>query len=560
MDYYLWDVIENGPTLLKTQVVEGVITMMPITSVEDKAQIRLKVRARSTLMMGIPNEHQLKFNCIKDAKQLMKAIKKRFGRNDVIKKTQRNLLKQQYENFIASNSEMLDQTFDRLQKLRNKSDLDTMSMDDLYNNLNVYEPEVKGIHLEDLEEMDLKWKMAMLTMRARRFFKKSGRKLNINGNETIGFDKTNVECYNCHKRGHFSRECRALRSQDTKHKESTRMIVPVETPTSTALVSCDGLGGYDWSDQAKEGPNYALMAFTSSTLESKSLGESLNWLKKEKDIIQLTLDKLENASKSLNKLIDCQIVDNCLDEFVDKPKVVEDYKAKLSKETPKQKAVVNAIQGNVVNAVKALTCWVWKPKTKVIDHVSKHNSVSITLKKFNYGNPQIDLQDKGVIDSGCSRNMIGNMLYLKYYKEIDEGYVAFGGNPKGGKITGKYTIRTGSRPDSLFNIDALIRTMNYEPIDADDGFQPLSIYGKKVDEDPRKESECKDQEQEDNVNSTNNVNATSTNRVNAVDENISNEPPFDPDMPESKDISIFLSDDHEDDGAEVDMNNMDTTI
>nr|GEY41172.1 ribonuclease H-like domain-containing protein [Tanacetum cinerariifolium] len=84
------------------------------------------------------------------------------------------------------------------------------------------------IHLDDLEEMDLKWQMAMLTMRARRFLKKTGRKLTINGNETIGFDKTN-------------------------HKESTRRIVPVETLALTTLVSRDGLGGYDWSDQAKEG-------------------------------------------------------------------------------------------------------------------------------------------------------------------------------------------------------------------------------------------------------------------------------------------------------------------
>nr|GFB40563.1 hypothetical protein [Tanacetum cinerariifolium] len=87
--------------------------------------------------------------------------------------------------------------------------------------------------------------MAMLTMRARRFLKNTRRKFTMNGNETIGFDKSKVECYNCHKRGHFARECRASRSQDTKHKESTRRSVPVETPALTAMVSCDGLGGYD---------------------------------------------------------------------------------------------------------------------------------------------------------------------------------------------------------------------------------------------------------------------------------------------------------------------------
>ncbi|GJT01251.1 putative ribonuclease H-like domain-containing protein [Tanacetum coccineum] len=92
--------------------------------------------------------------------------------------------------------------------------------------------------------------------------------------------------------------------------------------------------------------------------------------------------------------------------------------------TAKPKAILNTVKGNQVNAVKASACWVWKPKTK--------------------GNPQMDLQDQGVIDSGCSRNMMGNMSYLTDFEEISEGYVAFGGNPKGGKITGRGTIKTGN--------------------------------------------------------------------------------------------------------------------
>ncbi|GJY64445.1 hypothetical protein Tco_0465905 [Tanacetum coccineum] len=132
------------------------------------------------LKLGILNEHQLKFKSIKDAKLLLEAVEKRFGRNAATKKTQRNFLKKQYENFTAPSLEMLDQTFDRLQKLmsqlelldekfsqedvnqkllrslppewnthavvwRNKGELETMRMDDLYNNLKVYEPEVKGM-------------------------------------------------------------------------------------------------------------------------------------------------------------------------------------------------------------------------------------------------------------------------------------------------------------------------------------------------------------------------------------------------------------------------------
>ncbi|GKA17032.1 putative ribonuclease H-like domain-containing protein [Tanacetum coccineum] len=93
-------------------------------------------------------------------------------------------------------------------------------------------------------------------------------------------------------------------------------------------------------------------------------------------------------------------------------------------DTAKPKALLNAIKGNHINAIKTSACWVWKPKTK--------------------GNPQMDLKDQGVIDSGCSRHMIGNMSYLTDFEEIDGGYIAFGGNPKGGKITGKCTIKTGN--------------------------------------------------------------------------------------------------------------------
>ncbi|GKA44249.1 hypothetical protein Tco_0736973 [Tanacetum coccineum] len=124
---------ENGNTAPKTTVMEGVEKVIPPTTAKEKAQKRLEVKARSTLMMGIPNEHQLKFNSIKDAKVLMEDVEKRFGRNSATKKTQRNLLKRQYENFTASSSEMLDQTFDRLQKLVSHLELlgETISQEDV---------------------------------------------------------------------------------------------------------------------------------------------------------------------------------------------------------------------------------------------------------------------------------------------------------------------------------------------------------------------------------------------------------------------------------------------
>ncbi|GJV86591.1 retrovirus-related pol polyprotein from transposon TNT 1-94 [Tanacetum coccineum] len=106
----------------------------------------------------------------------------------------------------------------------------------------------------------------------------SDARITVNSNESIGFDKSKLEsynCHNCHKRGHFARECKAPRNQDYKNKESTRRTMPVETSTSTSLVSCDGLGGYDWSDQAEEGPtNYALISYSSSSFDYEVSNDS----------------------------------------------------------------------------------------------------------------------------------------------------------------------------------------------------------------------------------------------------------------------------------------------
>ncbi|GJW34568.1 ribonuclease H-like domain-containing protein [Tanacetum coccineum] len=102
-----------------------------------------------------------------------------------------------------------------------------------------------------------------------RFLKNTRRKFSVNGTKTIGFDKSKVECYNCHKRGYFARECGAPRNQKNRNIENTRRVVPVETTTSNALESCDG-SGYDWSAQAEEGPtNFALMAYSSTSSNSE---------------------------------------------------------------------------------------------------------------------------------------------------------------------------------------------------------------------------------------------------------------------------------------------------
>nr|GEV67124.1 ribonuclease H-like domain-containing protein [Tanacetum cinerariifolium] len=633
VDYSLWEVIEN----------------------EEKAQRRLELKTRSTLLIGIPNENQLKFNSIKDAKSLLQAVVKMFGRNVATKK----------DSMKSSKA------------ARNKPEIDTLSLDDLYNNLKIYETEVKGtsssntniknivfvssnstssingpvitahsvttasaqatvvnsttidnlsdfvicsffanqpnnpqldnedlkqIHPDDLKEMDLRWQMAMLTMRARRFLKNTKRNFSMNELQKVKI-------------------------------LSTRRSVHVEIPASAALVSCDGLGVYDLSDQAEEGPtNFALMTYSSTSYNSEiidkcktGLGYNVvpppytrNFLPPKLDlygieefinepivtapIVKKPVVETSEAKASENKpkvvrknfgppLIEDWILDS-EDEAKSKPKIEKktikpsfakiDYhqqqiknqkmvkpvwnhnqrvnhknfakkthphakrnlvpravllksgivntarqnfsktavlvnvarqvstgnpkstvnvakqmsylsksahssvKRPIHKKTtftnnnvPQKfntvrsktvniawpKVVVNVVLRNRVNAVKASACWVWKPKTKVKDHVSKHNGQStngLTGQRSN--------------DSGCLRHMTRNMSYLTDYKEIDEGYVAFG----------------------------------------DDGFQLSSDDGKKVDEDPRQESECKYQKKEDNVNSTINVNAAGTNGVNVV--------------------------------------------
>nr|GEU63312.1 hypothetical protein [Tanacetum cinerariifolium] len=517
---------------------------MPITTVKEKAQRRLVVKARSTLMMGIPNEHQLTFNSIKDAKKLLEAIETRFSGNAATKKTQRNLLKQQYGNFTAPSSEMLDQTFDRLQKLvsqlelledklleekisqedvnqkslrsllpewntrvvvwRNKADLDTMSIDDPYNNLKV-----------------------------------------TNGTVNIAQPVNTAQAVN------------------TAHGVST-----ASTQVNAAyLTNIDNLS--DVSNQADEGPNYAHIAFSSSSSNS----EIVNNCKKGLGCENYNAVPPPYIGNFMPSTPDLSFTG--LDEFVNKL-VVENYKAKSSEEETKVVRMNN----------DALIIVEW-----VSDNEEEHVSQP-KIEKKQLG------QGQRVIESRYSRYMKGNMSYLTDYEDIDGGYVAFGGNPKGGKIIGKEAVNTtcyvknrvlvvkphnknpyelflgrtptfsfmrpfgcpvtifntidhlgkfngktdkGSGPDWLFDIDALTRTMNYEPIVT--GTQSKGFA-----------------ENEDNVNSTNNVNTVSS-TVNAAGTNEDNELPFDPNMPALEDVSIFnFSSDDEDDGTVADMNNLDTTI
>ncbi|GJR47505.1 ribonuclease H-like domain-containing protein [Tanacetum coccineum] len=295
-DHALWEVIVNGDSVSPiASASAGAEGHIPPKTAEQKLARKNELKAKSTLMLAIPDEHLLKFHACKDAKSLWEAIKNRFRGNKESKKMQKTILKQNYENFAASSQEGLDKTYDRFQKLisqleihgevisqedanlkllrslpsawnnitlimRNKSHLDTLSMEDLYNNLKVYESEIKvniahsvfaasskdqastASYADDIDADDLKWQVAMLTMRVKRFIKKTRRKIDLNDKEIVGFDRTKVECYNCHSRGHFARECRAPRNQGNRYKDAPRRNTPVDTSTTNALVVQDGIG------------------------------------------------------------------------------------------------------------------------------------------------------------------------------------------------------------------------------------------------------------------------------------------------------------------------------
>nr|GFA92872.1 hypothetical protein [Tanacetum cinerariifolium] len=311
----------------------------------------------------------------------------------------------------------------------------------------------------------------------------------------MGFDMSKVECHNCHRNGHFAKECRSLKdTRRTGAAEPQKRNAPVETSTSNALVSqCDGIGSYDWSYQGEEeSANFALMAITSSSSSSDNevqscskacskvydqlhsqydkltvefyksqidvlsyqaglesvkarlvmykqdesileeninmlknkveardnvlitLKQKLNQVEKEKDDLKLNFDKFQTSSKSLTELLASQTNN----------KHGLGYFSDSDSESLSPSSLSDRIQpiGGYNVVPPPITGNFMPPKP-------------------NLGNPQYALKDKGVIDSGCLRYMTGNMSYLSDFQELNGGYVAFGGNPKGGKISVKGKIK-----------------------------------------------------------------------------------------------------------------------
>ncbi|GJX89057.1 ribonuclease H-like domain-containing protein, partial [Tanacetum coccineum] len=330
--------------------VSAVKTVSPVKTNETQTE-----RVKSILLLAIPDEYLLKFHNVADAKSLWVAIKSRFQK----------LISQLEVHAAPVSKEDINQKFLRSLPpswsqialiMRNKPNIDQTDIDDLCNNLRVYEDEMKRslsstsnsqnltflssdntsstnevspasgnfrvnpaggtsssnqvsstlgvdevvcsffaqqttspplnnedlqqIDQDDLEELDIRWQVAMLTVSVQRFIQKTGRNLDFKGKKLVTFDKSKVECYNCHKKGHFAKECKSGRNQGKRsYGDNGRRNATTNEPSSQALVAQDGLGGYDWSNDFDEPVNYALMAISSSSSSSSSDNEVQNYSK-----------------------------------------------------------------------------------------------------------------------------------------------------------------------------------------------------------------------------------------------------------------------------------------
>nr|GEU78161.1 hypothetical protein [Tanacetum cinerariifolium] len=523
-DYPLWEVIMNGDAPGSIASVSGgaEAAIPPKTTIQKIAR-RNELKAKSTLLLAIPDEHLLKFYEIKDAKTLWEAIKTRFGGNKESKKMQNTILKQQYENFAASRSEGLDKTYDRFKKLISRLEIhvssNTLSMDDLYNNLKVYEAEIKGqsssslnsqnvtfvssdntsstneavnaahnvsvanleqIDTDDLEEMDLKWQVAMLTMRVKRFIKKIGWNLNLNGKETIGFNKT--KSYQVEE-GPTDFALMAFLSSGSSSSDTE-----LSSKDKTGLGYDSQLNERDLNNKSDVFESASDISVNESEEENNQANDRhkagegfhavpppyiVNFMPPRpnlsftrladfifKSAISETITSVHEIETSTSKTSK---------ESIEKPKTVrpsasiiedwefdsdDDYKIrpsieqnKPSKATGQRKVRLvwnNAKRVNHQNFSNNLTHP--HPRRNFVPTAVITNSGKVPVNTAKQSSPRASTSTSTAryVNTAATRPTVnGNKSFLTDYQEIDEGFVAFGGSPKGGKISRKGKIRTG---------------------------------------------------------------------------------------------------------------------
>nr|GFA17749.1 ribonuclease H-like domain-containing protein [Tanacetum cinerariifolium] len=343
-DYSLWEVILNGDSLVPTRIVEGVVQPVAPIIAEQKLARKNELKAH-----GIDSY-----------------------------------------NLAFVSSTPTDSTTDSVSAAVNVSAVGTK------------------LTASTLPNVDsLSNAMAMLTMRARRFLQKTGRNLSVNGPTSMGFDINKVECYNCHRKGHFAREC-----SQTSEKAGLGYNSQVFTK---AMFDCDNY--YSSKSDCDSWPP--------SNLYDRKLAHRPY---ASRDIYE-QFAPVNHSKSPLHKVTIAAPLQS--QHLPRRPS------SNLSNSPPK----VTATKASTLSAAQDKKgTWVWRPKCLILDHDLRTTSASMTLKRFVYNDA---LGRSKVIDSGCSRHMTGNMSYLSDFKEINRGYVTFRGNPKDGKITRKGKIKTG---------------------------------------------------------------------------------------------------------------------
>ncbi|GKD21257.1 hypothetical protein Tco_1222960 [Tanacetum coccineum] len=297
IDYTLWEIVENGNAPIVTKTIDGKETVISPISVEEKAQRKAELKARSTLLMTLPNEHQLKFNSYKDAKTLMQAIENRFG---VIEQTYERLQKliSQLEMHVENISqEDINQKFLRSLSQewtmhtivwRNKPEIETLSLDDL----KAYESKVKGTSSSTTNSHNVAFLSSSSTNRA----VNTTQGVNTASTQGAADSSTTVKnlsgvvIYSFFASQPIQGGVFQL-PQDSRNKEPTRRTVQVEETTSNALVSqCDGFR-YDWSDQAEEGYNVVPPPYTG------------NFMPPKPDLVYPSLDDFVDVNESVSESV-----------------------------------------------------------------------------------------------------------------------------------------------------------------------------------------------------------------------------------------------------------------
>nr|GEV35745.1 hypothetical protein [Tanacetum cinerariifolium] len=630
-DYSLWEVILNGDSPISTRIVD--------------------------------DKHQLKFNTHKDAKSLMESIEKRFGGNKETKKVQKTLLKQQYKNFNGSGSKSLDQIYDRLQKLISQLKIlgESLSQEDINlkflrslptdtnesvsdvtnvsaastkvpvstlpnvdnlsdaviysffasqsNSPQLDNDDLKQIDADDLEEMDLKWQMAMLTMRARRFFQRTGRNLGANGTTSIGFDMSKMECYNCYGRGHFARRCRS--PKDTRNKDTQRRnVLAEEEPTKYALMEFTSSSSSSSDNEVAPCSKACSEAYT--TLQSH-YDKLTNDLKKSQfDVLSyktglesvearlVVYQQNENVFKEDIKLLklDVMLRDNALVELRKKFKKAEqerdELKLKLENFQTFSKNLSKLLASQITdktglgydNQVFNSTVFdcdelissesnVSMPTSPVHDRLGsdlkdeyegehmptqKAPSFVQTSKPMKTPRPYVKPVEHPTPAKNIRKDIPkprGNISYLSDFEEINGGYVAFVENPKGGKITGK--------DDATFEVKEPESIVHVSPSSCDktkkhDDKTKREAKGKCLVELSTRVRDLSDEFEEVYDNNTNGVNAASTLFTAVGPNSTNNTNTFSVAGPSTNAKTLLISYDEEDVGAEADFSNLETNI